>query len=56
MAAYQSQFYVNREVPGEVPDMVMTACAYLGSRAGVRYAEPFYTDEPIAITDLDALM
>lgn len=56
MAAYRSQFYTNRDQPGEVPEMVMTLCAYFGSRVGVAYAEPFHTDEPIALKDLDSLI
>jgi N-acetylglucosamine malate deacetylase 1 len=52
IAAYQSQFYRNRPRAGEVPDMVMDVCAYFGSRVGVRYAEPFHTDEPVLVSDL----
>lgn len=55
MAAYQSQFYAHRPNPGEVPDMVMDWCRYFGSRVGCRYAEPFHTDEPIALSDLGTL-
>jgi bacillithiol biosynthesis deacetylase BshB1 len=53
--AYQSQFYAHRPHPGELPDMVMQTCAYFGSRAGVRYAEPFHTDEPILVSDLGTI-
>lgn len=53
--AYQSQFYVGRENPGEIAEMVMTTSAYFGARAGVRYAEPFHVDEPIALRSLDDL-
>ena len=42
--------------PGEVPDMVMAACAYFGSRIHAEYAEPFHVDEPIALADLDTLI
>lgn len=55
MAAYQSQFYVGRDRPGEVPEMVMDLCAYFGSRVGAQWAEPFYADEPIALNDLSTL-
>lgn len=55
MAAYRSQFYVNQPRPGGVPDMVMDVCAYFGTRVGVPYAEPFHTDEPIALADLGTL-
>ncbi|NLF31175.1 MAG: bacillithiol biosynthesis deacetylase BshB1 [Planctomycetes bacterium] len=54
--AYQSQFYVGRDKPGEVPDMVAEIDAYFGSRIGRPFAEPFYTDEPIAVSDLDTLV
>ena len=56
MDAYRSQFHTGRPKPGEVPEMVMTACAYFGSRVGVAYAEPFHTDEPVALSRLDALI
>jgi N-acetylglucosamine malate deacetylase 1 len=56
MAAYQSQFYVGREKPGEVPDMVMAWCAYFGGRVYAEYAEPFHADEPIALNDLGTLV
>ncbi len=54
--AYQSQFYVGRDRPGSVPDLVARIDAYFGSRIGRRAAEPFYTDEPIAVSDLDTLV
>lgn len=54
--AYQSQFYVGRDTPGSVPDLVARIDAYFGSRIGRPFAEPFYTDEPIAVSDLDALV
>jgi len=56
MAAYRSQFHVGRNKGGEVPDMVMAACAYFGSRIHAEYAEPFHVDEPIALADLDTLI
>jgi bacillithiol biosynthesis deacetylase BshB1 len=55
MEAFQSQFYAHRPRPGEVPEMVMEFCAYFGGRVGVRYAEPFHVDEPIALEDLGTL-
>ncbi len=56
MAAYQSQFYTGRDRPGEVPEMVVGLCAYFGSRVKCRWAEPFFTDEPIALNDLTTLI
>jgi len=56
MSAYRSQFFTGRRRPGEVPEMVMDVCAYFGSRVRCRYAEPFHTDEPIALADLATLV
>jgi len=56
MAAYQSQFYHQRDQPGEIPEMVMAVCAYFGSRVGAAYAEPFHVDEPVVLSDLDTLI
>ncbi len=56
MAAYQSQFYDQRPHPGEIPEAVMAACAYFGSRVGTGLAEPFHVDEPIALSDLTTLL
>jgi hypothetical protein len=56
MAAYQSQFFVGRDQPGEVLELVNEICAYFGNRIGVAAAEPFHTDEPIALPSLDGLL
>lgn len=55
ISAYRSQFFDGRDNPGEIPEMVMSACAYFGSRIHVPLAEPFHTDEPIALADPDTL-
>ncbi len=55
MTAYQSQFYIERQVPGETPEMLMKVAAYFGSRVGVAYAEPFHVDELICVSDLGTL-
>ncbi len=53
--AYRSQFVVpqgNRRVVEWLREMA----GYMGSRIGTRYAEPFYTREPIGLMNLDALV
>ncbi|MBN1844169.1 MAG: bacillithiol biosynthesis deacetylase BshB1 [Sedimentisphaerales bacterium] len=56
--AYRSQFwseYIEPERRGWVVDYVTTACRYFGDRLGVRYAEPFFTQELVGIGRMDAL-
>lgn len=55
MQAYQSQFYLGRDVPGEIPNMVETMGAYFGSRIYTAAAEPFYVDEPLGLSDVTSL-
>ncbi len=53
--AYESQFVIperNRRVVEWVREMN----GYMGSRIGCRYAEPFFTREPVGLTGLDALV
>ncbi len=53
--AYESQFVLperNRKVVQSLRHMN----AYMGSRIGCEYAEPFYTKEPIGLTSLDDLV
>lgn len=53
--AYQSQFVVperNRRVVEWVREMN----GYMGSRIGTRYAEPFFTREPIGLGGLDGIV
>jgi len=52
--AYETQFVIpekNRKVLGWLKEFN----GYMGSRIGTRYAEPFYTKEPLGLTGLDAL-
>jgi len=54
IVAYETQFVIpekNRRVVESVRQMN----GYMGSRIGTRYAEPFYTREPLGLTSLDAL-
>ena len=53
--AYESQFVLperNRKVVQSLRHMN----AYMGSRIGCEYAEPFYTKEPLGLTSLDGLV
>lgn len=52
--AYETQF-VLPEKNRRVVQWVREFNGYMGSRIGVRYAEPFFTKEPIGLTSLDAL-
>ncbi|MEM6459125.1 MAG: PIG-L family deacetylase [Planctomycetota bacterium] len=50
--AYETQFVIpekNRRVVGFVREMN----GYMGSRIGTRYAEPFFTKEPLGLGSLD---
>lgn len=55
IVAYESQFVLperNRKVVQSLRHMN----AYMGSRIGCEYAEPFYTKEPLGLTSLDGLV
>ena len=53
--AYQTQF-VLPEKNRRVVEWVREFNGYMGSRIGVRYAEPFFTKEPLGLTGFDALV
>ena len=53
--AYESQFVVP-EKNRKVIDWLRHMCAYLGSRIGCEYAEPFYMKEPLGLNTLDGLV
>ena len=50
---YESQFVGNSAF---VPDMVRTITAYIGSRIGTAFAEPFFTHEMLGFGGLDQLI
>jgi len=52
--AYHTQFVVP-EKNRRVVEFVREMNGYMGSRIGVRYAEPFYTKEPLGLGSLDGL-
>lgn len=52
--AYRSQFVVN-ERNRDVPEWLMHAARFYGSRIGTRTGEPFFAREPLGLTSLDAL-
>ena len=55
IVAYESEFVLperNRKVVQSLRHMN----AYMGSRIGCEYAEPFYTKEPLGLTSLDGLV
>ena len=52
--AYRSQFVVN-ERNRAVPEWVMDATRFYGSRIGTRAGEPFFAREPLGLTSLDSL-
>ena len=55
IVAYESQFVTpvkNRRVVEWVREMN----GYMGSRIGTRYAEPFYTKEPLGLASLEGLI
>lgn len=52
--AYISQF-VTPEKNRPVVDWVRQMNGYMGSRIGVKYAEPFYVKEPLGLSSLDGL-
>lgn len=53
--AYETQF-VLPEKNRRVVEWVREFNGYMGSRIGVRYAEPFFTKEPLGLCSLDALV
>lgn len=53
--AYESQF-VWPEKNRRVVEWIREMNGYFGSRIGVRYAEPFFTKEPVGLTGLDSLV
>jgi len=53
--AYESQF-VKLEANRKVVDWINAANVYFGSRIGTAAAEPFYTKEPVGLSDLSALV
>jgi N-acetylglucosamine malate deacetylase 1 len=53
--AYHTQFVVP-EKNRRVVEFVREMNGYMGSRIGVRYAEPFYTKEPLGLGALDGLV
>lgn len=52
--AYRSQFVVN-ERNRAVPEWVMDATRFYGSRIGTPAGEPFFAREPLGLTSLDSL-
>ena len=53
--AYESQFVVPQK-NRQVVQWIDAANVYFGSRIGVSAAEPFFTKEPIGLTDLKSLV
>ena len=53
--AYETQF-VLPEKNRRVVEWVREFNGYMGSRIGVRYAEPFFTKEPLGLGSLDTLV
>ncbi len=53
--AYTTQF-VLPEKNREIVEWLASANHYIGSRIGVRSAEPFFTKEPVGLTDLSSLV
>jgi len=59
MTAYQSQFWSNQKAPekqGWIIDHLSTINHYFGNRTGVKYAEPFFTHELVALASLEGLL
>ncbi|MCH8822416.1 MAG: bacillithiol biosynthesis deacetylase BshB1 [Planctomycetes bacterium] len=54
IVAYETQF-VMPEKNRKIVEWIKSANEYFGSRIGVQAAEPFYTKEPIGLTDLSSL-
>lgn len=55
IVAYESQFVIP-EKNRIVVEWVNAAMTYFGSRIGTKSAEPFFTKEPIGLTDLGSLI
>jgi len=53
--AYESQFVIP-ERNRKIVDWLREMNGYMGSRIGVRYAEPFFTREPLGLMSLDGLV
>ena len=53
--AYRSQFIDNPK-NRDVPDWIAAADRYFGSRIGTRAAEPFFSREPLGLSDLTGLV
>jgi len=53
--AYESQF-VTPEKNRAIVDWLREMNGYMGSRIGTRYAEPFFTREPLGLGSLDGLL
>lgn len=53
--AYETQFVIP-EKNRRVVEFVREMNGYMGSRIGTRYAEPFYTKEPLGLNSLDGLV
>jgi LmbE family N-acetylglucosaminyl deacetylase len=53
--AYYTQFVVP-EKNRRVVEFVRELNGYMGSRIGVRYAEPFFTKEPLGLNAIDGLV
>lgn len=53
--AYESQF-VTPEKNRQVVTWLREMNGYMGSRIGVRYAEPFFTKEPLGLASLDGVV
>lgn len=57
--AYESQFIYNQNSPdkkGWIIDHIDSICRYFGTRIGVEYAEPFYCEDLVALSDFDSLI
>lgn len=53
--AYETQFVIP-EKNRRVVEFVREMNGYMGSRIGTRYAEPFFTKEPLGLNSLDGLV
>ena len=53
--AYETQF-VLPEKNRRVVEFVREMNGYMGSRIGTRYAEPFFTKEPLGLSSLESLV
>lgn len=55
IVAYETQFVIP-EKNRRVVEWVQAALTYFGSRIGTQSAEPFFTKEPVGLTDLGSLI